>query len=154
MTDTESFAQALDMLKLLDDSLDILSDEANTAENKPLDDVIDTFGELGETLDFLNSEKVEAHPIDAILEEFGQIEGHLNILNPENGNLLLEVEVLPEPEESYDVVQSITEIVSENISVVPSEKIDEDDTSPFAQLTRFFGSIWEYLAGLTQDDDR
>jgi len=148
------------------DSLNILAEETTPEKVviEPLDEVIETFGQLGDSLNVLNDDAIrmlEDEPLEEIMETFGQLGKHLNTFSESvNGNLEM-IEPLEESLAAFDPVdslQSFTEAATENIKVVTTIATEENETqegstSPIVQVMNMFGHLWESLKGISESDD-
>jgi len=143
-------------------------------------DVFGELGDTLDILRTDVTENVEVNSIDSVLNEFDQIERHLNQFKIDENLLLKPFKEPIDAITSLDAFQSLSETASDNLEIVDEKDIPahiesmteivsetftdisavemkndsqegEETKSPFAQMVRFLGSLWESLIGEDQE---
>ena len=162
--ETEPLDEVIDVFGQLGGTLDFLNGNvAEKAEVQPIDALVEEFGQLEEYLNIFKESMTEdlnliaepfKEPIDAITS-FDAFQSLAETVT-ENIKVVENIENLPVPNESIDDLQVMTDIVTENMKAFPSEASENDDeyTSPFAQVVKLFGNLWESMAGMSEVEER
>ena len=151
----------------LGESLDFLyTDDSEIMKVDPIDAVLNEFDHIETHLNqFKIDENLLIKPFKEPIDSITSIEAFQSLAGTAADNLEFvdEINIPARIEESTTVFESMTEIVSDTIRDISALEMKEDgqedeqisNSSPFAQMIRFFGSLWESLLGeLGEDQER
>merc|ERR1712187_570272 len=145
----------------LGESLDFLyTDDSEIVKVDPIDAVLNEFDHIERHLNqFKIDENLLLKPFKEPIDSITSIEAFQSLAETAHDDLEFVDEInIPARIEEFTVFESMTEIVSDTITDISALEMkedgceDEETSSPFAQMIRFFGSLWESLLGELGED--